>query len=390
MNGTRDTLQGHVEGRLIRGGTSKGFFVREAELPDVDKNLLDALILELYGTPDPLQIDGVGGSHSHTSKLMIVSSSERDGVDVDYTFGQVAIEKPVVDWSGNCGNLTSAIGTFAIKEGLIEPASNPAEVTLYNTNTETVIEQTIPLRDGEPDPYGEYKIDGVPGVGARIDSTFLDPAGGVFGSLTPTGELSETITVAGTEYEVSLLDVTNPCVFVRAADVGLTGAELPAELSEDSDVLDTLELIRGTVCEQLGLVDDAADAAIERPTIPFVAVVGEPQSYECSVDKSVAAEDNDITARIVTTQKPHHAYAMTGAMCLAAASQLPETVPNEVVRGETDRVTIGHPKGTISVGVSTTGASVDRVTVSRTAREIMQGTAMYRQIDELEQIHPAD
>jgi 2-methylaconitate cis-trans-isomerase PrpF len=371
---------------LVPPRTSKGFFIQERELPDVRGDLLDTLVLELYGTPDPLQVDGIGGSHSHTSKLMIVRPSERDGVDVDYTFGQVGIEKPVVDWSGNCGNLTSAIGTFAIMEGFISPSSSPVEVTLYNTNTETVIEQTIPLESGTPTPYGEYAIDGVPGTGARVDSTFLDPAGGVFGSLTPTGELTETVIVEGEEYEVSALDVTNPCVFVRADAVGLSGTELPQELSETSGLLDRLELIRGAVCERLGLVEDAADAQMERPTIPFIAVVSEPQSYDCSADKFVAGEDIDVMARIITTQTPHHAYAMTGAMCLAAASQLTETVPNQVVREETDRVTIGHPKGKISVGVSAADDRVESVTVNRTAREIMRGTLLYRYVNGLEEL----
>lgn len=381
-----DPLQGHVEGRLIRGGTSKGFFIRDTELPDVNNDLLETLIFELYGTPDPLQVDGIGGSVSSTSKLMIVSPSDREGIDVDYTFGQVAIERPIVDWSGNCGNLTSAIGTFALKEGLIKANANPAEVTLYNTNTDTRIEQRIPVQDGVPNPYGDYEIDGVPGSGARIDSTFYDPAGGVFGSLTPTDKLSEEITVEGKTYEVSLVDVTNPCVFVSANDVGIDGTELPNEMSSDPELLDTLELIRGTVCKQLGLVDDAADAEMECPTIPFIAVVSEPQSYDCSVDETVAAADTDVTARIVTTQKPHHAYAMTGAMCLAAATQVPGTVPNAVVRDETDSVTIGHPKGKITVGVSTDGRTVESVTVGRTAREIMQGTLLYRYVDELEQL----
>lgn len=383
-----DPLQGSVEGRLIRGGTSKGFFVRERGLPDVDGDLLESLILELYGTPDPLQVDGIGGGISSTSKLMIVRPADREGVDVEYTFGQVAVEKPVVDWSGNCGNLTSAIGTFAIEEGLVDPSSNPAEVTLYNTNTDTRIEQRIPLREGSPDPYGEYEIDGVPGSGARVDSTFLDPAGGVFGSLTPTGDPSEVVAVDGEEYEVSLVDVTNPCVFVRASDVGLDGTELPAELSNHPAV-DTLESTRGAVCERLGLVDDAADAAVERPTVPFVAVVSEPQSYECSTDERVDATDIDVTARIVTTQEPHHAYAMTGAMCLAAATQVRGTVPDAVVPGELDRVRIGHPKGRISVGVSASDGSVDGVTVGRTAREIMRGTLLYRYVDELERLRDA-
>ncbi|MFB6133090.1 MAG: 2-methylaconitate cis-trans isomerase PrpF family protein [Halanaeroarchaeum sp.] len=377
-------LQGQIDGRLFRGGTSKGFFVRDSDVPDVDGDRLDALVLELFGSPDPLQVDGIGGSHSHTSKLMIVAPTDRPGVDVEYTYAQVAVKKPVVDWSGNCGNLTSAIGPFAVAEGMIEASGTSTDVTLYNTNTDMRIEQRIPLSGGQPDPYGEYAIDGVPGTGARVDSTFVDPAGAVFGSVTPTGEQAEPVTVDGETYEVSLVDVTNPCVFVRAEDLELTGTELPEELVETPHVLDTLELIRGTVAERLGVVESAETASTERPTTPMIAVVSEPQSYDTSVDTVVEAGDVDITARIVTTQSPHHAYAMTGAMSLAAASQIDGTVPNAVVRGETDSVTIGHPKGTLTVEVTVDNDDVEAVTVGRTARELMSGTAFYRYVDGLE------
>lgn len=378
--------QGAIEGRLIRGGTSKGFFVKDSELPDVDEELLDTLVLELFGTPDPLQVDGIGGSHSHTSKLMIVSKSNQESVDVDYTFGQVAIEKPVIDWSGNCGNLTSAIGTFALLEGMIDAAQSPAEVTLHNTNTGITIEQVIPTKDGVPNPYGDYSIDGVPGIGSRVDSTFIDPGGSVFDSVMPTGSASETVTVGGTAYEISLIDVTNPCVFVRAGDLGMDGTELPTDISEDPELLETLEMIRGTVAERLGIVDDAKTADQERPTTPFIAMVTEPKSYETSVNTEVVAADIDITGRIVTTQTPHHAYAMTGAMSLAAATQLPGTVPNAVAKTETSEVTIGHPKGTLTVAVDVQGTNVESVTVGRTVREIMRGTALYRYIDGLEKL----
>lgn len=387
MGSNEDPLQGEIEGRLIRGGTSKGFFVRAAELSAVPDDLLDEFILELFGSPDPLQVDGLGGSHSHTSKLMIVRRSARSGVDVDYTFCQVGITQPVVDWSGNCGNLTSAVGTFALREGMIEPDSTPAALTLYNSNTDTVVEQSLPLQGGAPTMYGEYEISGVPGTGARIDSTFLDPAGGVFGSLTPTGSFRETVSVGSEDVEVSLIDVTNPCVFVRASDLGLTGTELPAELDE-SAVLERLELIRGAVCEELGLVAHAKDAATESPTTPFIAIVSQPQAYECTTDRSVAAADIDITARIITSQSPHHAYAMTGAMCLAAATELEGTIPNEVVRAGANPVRIGHPKGTISVSVDASDSAVKSVTVGRTAREIMHGTAYYRYIDDLTRLAP--
>lgn len=383
---SRDPLQGQIDGRLIRGGTSKGFFVTQRDFPDVDGELRDTLLLEVFGSPDPLQVDGIGGSISSTSKFMLVGRSDHDGVDVDYTFGQVAVDQPAVDWSGNCGNLTSAIGTFALKEGLVAADSDSAAVTLYNTNTDTRIEQSIPTEDGYPTPYGDYAIDGVPDTGARIDSKFFDPAGGVFGSLSPTGNFRDSVTVDDEEYEVSLVDATNPCVFVRAGDLGLSGTELPSELSERTNVLETLELIRGAVCERLGLVENAAAARSERPTIPFIAFVSEPQSYEDSLGGSVDAADIDVTARVITTQAPHHAYAMTGAMCLAAAAQLQGTIPNEVSRPTTESVTIGHPKGEITVGVSASETAIESVTVGRTVRELINGQANYRYVDGLEQL----
>lgn len=381
-----DPLQGQIEGRLVRGGTSKGFFITESQFPNIEGELRDTLLLEVFGSPDPLQIDGIGGSISSTSKFMMVGASERNGVDIDYTFGQVAVDQPAVDWSGNCGNLTSAIGTFGLKEGLVTADSDPTTVTLYNTNTDTRIEQSIPTENGYPTPYGDYTIDGVPNSGARVDSKFFDPAGAVFGSLTPTGNFRDTVTVEREEYEVSLVDATNPCVFVRAADLGFSGTELPSELEEHPEVLETLELIRGAVCERLGLVEDATDARSERPTIPFIAFVSEPQSFEDSLSGSVDADDIDVTARVITTQSPHHAYAMTGAMCLAAAAQLQDTIPNEVSQPTTKSVTIGHPKGEITVGVEASETAIESVTVGRTVRELIQGVANYRYVDGLEQL----
>ena len=385
--------QGAVRGRVIRGGTSRGLFVRERDLPVApDDDLVDPLALELFGSPDPIQVDGIGGSHSHTSKLMIATSSDRPGIDVDYTFGQVAVNRPVVDWGGNCGNLTGAIGTFGLLEGMVDPVAPETAVTLYNTNTDTVVDQTVPVVDGAPAVDGDYHIDGVAGTGARVDSTFRDPAGGVFGALLPTGNRVDELDVGGEPIAVSVVDVANPCVFVRAADLGLDGDELPAELSGTPGLLDRLERIRGTVCARLGLVDRAAAAADESPTTPFIAMVAPPRSYERSDGGTVAADDVDVTARIVTTGTPHHAYAMTGAMCLAAAARLPGTIPNEVVRRPVpeDRVTIGHPKGTIAVGVDATldgdEPVVESVTVSRTARPILTGEVYYRYVNGLERL----
>lgn len=377
-------LQGGIEGTLIRGGTSKGLFVRESILPPAGSRR-DALVLELFGSPDPLQVDGIGGSHSHTSKLMIVTPSNRDGVDIEYTFGQVGVDRAVIDWSGNCGNLTSAIGVFAIREGLVNAVAPVTTLTLFNTNTRTRIEQSVPIEAGEPAVRGDYAIDGVPGTGARVDSRFLDPAGGVTGALYPTGEPTDVLDVDGDRIEVSLVDVANPNVFVRARDLDLAGTELPADLGANATIVERLERIRAHGAVRMGLVDDPDEATADRPGIPQIAIVAEPQSFETSVGGRVARADVDLTARIFTSGTPHHAYAMTGAMCLAAAARLPGTIPHEsAVPGSA--VTIGHPKGRITVGVETTDGGVEHVTVGRTARPLMHGRVYFRPIADLDSL----
>lgn len=408
---SKPTGQGSVPGVLFRGGTSKGFFVREGVLPEPG-TLRDELILELFGSPDPLQVDGIGGAKSHTSKLMIVGPSDRDEVDVAYTFGQVAVEDPVVDWGGNCGNLTGAVGAFAVHRGIVDAEPPAADLTLVNTNTDTVIDQTVPVTSRGLDVYGDYAIDGVPGAGPRIPSRFRDPAGGVTGALFPTGAPVERVTREGAGRDggdrsvtCSVADVGNPCVFLRAADLNLDGTELPAELSETPGLLDEIERIRGAVCERIGLVDDASRSRDESPAVPQIAVVSEPRSYDSSVGTRVSADEIDITARVVTSGTPHHAYAVTGAMCLAATASLPGTVPNEVVRrGADGSVVIGHPKGTIEIGVEVAedetrrarnedagdGAAprIEAVTVGRTARPLFAGEAQYRYVGDLSRLAP--
>ncbi|MFB6081145.1 MAG: 2-methylaconitate cis-trans isomerase PrpF family protein [Haloferacaceae archaeon] len=374
------TSWGAVEGTLVRGGTSRGLFLRETRLPPPGA-VRDALLVELFGSPDTIQVDGIGGGESHTSKAMIVEPSARAGADVEYTFGQVEVEEPAVAWGANCGNLTAAIGVYAILEGMVDAREPATDLTLYNTNTGTTVEQTVPVREGEPDVYGDYAIDGVPGTGARVDSTFVDPAGSA-GAL-PTGTEREVLDAGGTAYDVSIVDVTNPNVFVRAADLGLAGTELPDAIEGDADLMAEIERIRGAAAVRLGYVDDPADAATESPEVPFLQLVSPPRSYDCSTEGRVDANEIDVTGRIMSNGHPHHAYAMTGAMCLGAAARLPGTVPNEVIGPGEGDLRIGHPKGQVAVGADVDDGRVAGVTMSRTARPLFHGSVYYRYVGEL-------
>ncbi|NGM71316.1 protein FldA [Natronolimnobius sp. AArcel1] len=378
------TLQYGLEGRLIRGGTSKGFFSRRDAFPD-DPDRRDEIILELFGTPDSLQVDGLGGSHTHTSKLMLIDDSNRPDVDLSYEYAQVGIENPTVDWSGNCGNLLSAVGVFGLLESIIQPDEPKTTVRIYSKNTNSIIEQDIPIENGEPTPYGSYRIDGVPGAGARIQSRYLEPGGGMLGDTLPTGNTIDELEVGENSYKVSIVDATNVTVFLRADALNCTGTELPAELNATEGLLTELEQIRGAACVELGLVDNAADAIDQRPTMPFVALITKPQAYETTVGSSVARDEIDVTARMVSTQQPHHAYATTGAMCLAAATRIHGTIPAEAARGTGDAVRIGHPKGTMTIGVDADSVTeqIRHVSIGRTARQLMSGKAFYRDLDRL-------
>jgi 2-methylaconitate cis-trans-isomerase PrpF len=378
--------QESLEATVFRGGTSKGVYVREGEMP-VDRDEWDALLLDAFGSPDPMQLDGIGGSHSTTSKAMVVSRSGARGADVDYRFGQVAVEKPVVDWGGNCGNLTFAIGPYAVERGLVDvDGPGRVELVLRNANTGDLIEQAVPVDpDGLPRYSGDFRVDGVAGTGARITSRFLDPGGAVTGSVFPTGDRRETLDVPVLgAVDVSLVDVSSPCVFVRAADVGVDAGALPGEIDADESLLERLEAVRSAACARLGFVDDAECATAESPGIPKLAVVGERSSYRTVNGDTVDPESYDLLARIMSMQKAHHAYAVTGAMCTAVAASIPGTVAADYLaadrQDEGDRpaeVVLGHPKGTMRVGVDLDGDDVVATTVDRTARQIMHGDLFY-------------
>lgn len=253
-------------------------------------------------------------------------------------------------------------------------------VRIHSENTDSLLEQEVPTTDGEPDPYGDARIDGVPGSGARVPTRYLNPCGGMLGTVLPTGNATDELVVDGEPYTVSIVDATNVTVFLHADALGLEGTESPSEIEEDGSALERLERIRAAACVELGLVDDAERASIERPTMPFVAVVAPPRGYATTVGGDVAGSDIDITARMVSTGRPHYAYATTGVMCLAAATRLPGTIPNEVARGTGEAVRIGHPKGVIRIGVDADAANgpIRSVSIDRTARLLISGTAFAR------------
>lgn len=372
-----------IAGVFMRGGTSKGIFVAKEALPPAGPER-DALILELLGSPDPGQIDGMGGAISSTSKLMAVSRSEREGIDVDYLFAQAAVTQPVVDYRGNCGNLTSAIGVYALDEGLIDTVTEPVTVVeLYNENTGIRVRAHIPVVNGRAAVQGEHHIAGVPRPGARIVTEYLDPAGSQFGALFPTGSPREELATDSGTIEVSIVDVNNPVVFIRATDLGLSGVELPAELNADPGTLDQLEDIRGHAAARLGLVEDPADTTSRSPSLPMLSLVSSPRSYTSSVDSHVRAEDTDLCARAVTLQRIHHAYPMTVLTCTAAAARLPGTLAHELSTHAGDgEVRVGHAKGVsasdVHLDLSGDTPTVISVSVTRTARRLMAGELYYR------------
>ena len=366
---------------LMRGGTSKGLFVRDADLPPPGEER-DRAILALMGSPDAAQINGLGGATSSTSKLISVSPGTEPGSDVEYLFAQVAVDRAFVDYGGNCGNLTAAVGPYAIEEGLVAPNGPMTVLTLFNRNTGKRVRTHIPVSDGTPIEEGDFAIAGVPGTGARIVNEFLDPGGSVLGSVLPTGRAVDKVQPAGgPPIEVSIVDVASPMAFVRARDVGIGLADHPRGAPPDADLMDRLEAIRAACAYAVNLVDDPADATLRSPALPRLALLSPAHGYFTASGRGVEGGAVDVVASMLSMQKVHHAFAATGLMCLAAAARLPGTIANEMCRpGTGEGIRIGHPKGVAEVGVilgAGTMPTVEAVVVSRTARRLMAGEAYY-------------
>ncbi|MCH2453789.1 MAG: PrpF protein [Halobacteriales archaeon] len=374
-------VQKSIPAMIIRGGTSKGVYFKRSDLPS-DESTWDQVLLRVFGSPDSMQIDGIGGSHSTTSKAMIVSPSQKDDFDLDYRFAQVSINNDTVDWGGNCGNLTFGVGVFGIESGMVKTIpSHATNLTLYNENTNSAIEQSLSTtQDGSPQYEGDFTVYGVPGTGSPIRSRFVDPSGSVTNKLLPTGHTSEVISVDSIgDIAVSIVDVTTPCVFVNASDLGVSAAISPAEINGDSDLLSTLEYIRSIACERAGIVDDFKNATSHSPGFPKVAIVGNPCDYTTLSGDKIASSNHDILARIMSMQKAHPAYAVTGAMCTASAALLEGTIPNQALSPthSGDSIILGHPKGTMRIGVGIVNNEITYTEADRTSRTIMEGNLFY-------------
>lgn len=364
---------------IMRGGTSRAIFFHEADLPQ-DRSDWDDIFLKAMGSPDPKQIDGLGGAVSSTSKVAVIKPSQRPGIDVDYTFAQVVINKPIVDYRSNCGNISSAVGPFAVDEGLVKPVEPVTEVKIYNTNTNKVIIARVPVSDGKASVYGDCKIDGIPGTSAQLQLVFRDPAGSVTGKLLPTGKVLDSLAIPGFgEVKASIIDAANPAVFVRAEDVGLTGKELPDELNSRPEPLSLLEKIRSIAAQEIEMVENWQEAKIKTPAAPKIAFFTRPADYQASTGSNVGRSEMDICARIISLEKLHKTYVLTGAIATAVAAKVKGSLVNISLPGVEDkkRIVIGHPGGLIPVEVKMSpgpnSPEVEEVMVIRTARRLMEG-----------------
>lgn len=371
-----------IECSVLRGGTSRGLFFRESALP-ADRTIIEQILLNVFGSPDVRQINGLGGATSQTSKAAIIGPPSRQDADVDYTFAQVSVAHPLVDWGGNCGNLSAAVGPYAVDHGLVAAGEESATVRIHNTNTNAIIIARLPVRDGRAAVTGTYEIPGVPGAGARIQLEFTKPAGSVTGQLLPTGRPRDEVSLRdGRRLSVSVVDAANPVVFLRASDLGLTGYELPDEIEARTDATAALEEVRGIVAEWLSIVPDRTLATSRSPGVPKVGVVAEPRAYLTPTGARIETGEIDVAGRLMSMQTAHRSYMATGAVCTAAAATVEGTVVHEAARSADERpepttLRIAHPYGVMDVSVRTEqtadGGEIAGVTVGRTARHIMDG-----------------
>jgi methylitaconate Delta-isomerase len=376
-------IQEMIRCTIMRGGTSKGIFFHRNDLPK-DKALRDKVILRVFGAPDLREIDGLGGADPLTSKVCIIGPSTRPDCDVDYLFGQVSLSEPMIDWKSNCGNLSSAVGPFAIDEGLVDAVEPMTTIRIHQVNTGKVIVAEVPVQGNRAAVEGDHAIDGVPGTGAKLVLDWADSAGSLTGKLLPTGNVTDVLSVEGVgDVEVSLVDAAMPVVFIDAGTLGLKGSETPQEIDSNRDLLKKIEKIRSFAAVRMGLCADWKKATQEVPYSPFFAICAAPLAYKnWTTGGTIAAESVDLVVRLLFMQQMHKTYPVTGTTCTVVASMIPGTVANRVARPgviEREVLRIGHPAGVISpegkVISENRGYVVKRATVDRTARCLMRGYA---------------
>ena len=382
----------HIPATYMRGGTSKGVFFRLDQLPEaaqVAGSARDRLLMRVIGSPDPYgkQIDGMGGATSSTSKVVIVSRSTRPGHDVDYLFGQVAIDRPFVDWSGNCGNLSAAVGPYAISHGLVDadriPHDGVSTVRVWQANIGKTIVAHVPVTGGQVQETGDFELDGVTFPAAEVQLEFIDPAAdageGSGGAMFPTGHVVDELDVPGLgQFEVTMINAGIPTIFVNAASLGYTGTELQDAINGDAQALAVFERLRAHGALRMGLIQHLDEAATRQHT-PKIAFVAKPVDYVSSSGKRVAAGDIDLLVRALSMGKLHHAMMGTAAVAIGTAAAIPGTLVHRAAGGGSAlaAVRFGHPSGTLCVGAEATQVDgmwrVAKARMSRSARVLMEG-----------------
>ncbi|QIB52503.1 2-methylaconitate cis-trans isomerase PrpF [Pseudomonas sp. OIL-1] len=375
-----------IPATYMRGGTSKGVFFRLQDLPEAAQkpgSARDKLLMRVIGSPDPYakQIDGMGGATSSTSKTVILARSTQPDHDVDYLFGQVSIDKPFVDWSGNCGNLSAGVGAFAIASGLVDPGRIPhdgtAVVRIWQANIGKSIIAHVPITNGEVQETGDFELDGVTFPAAEVQVEFMDPADGE-GAMFPTGNLVDDLEVPGLgTIKATMINSGIPTIFVNAEDIGYTGTELQEAINGDAEALAKFETIRAFGAVRMGLIKDVDEAANRQHT-PKVAFVAKPADYVSSSGKRVSASEIDLSVRALSMGKLHHAMMGTAAVAIGTAAAIPGTLVNQAAGGgNLTAVRFGHPSGTLRVGAEATQNGEDwtvvKAIMSRSARVLMEG-----------------
>ncbi len=362
---------------FMRGGSSKGVFFKNTDLP-ADEDARDRIFLHVLGSPDPYgrQLNGMGGGVSSVSKAVIVGPPSVAGADVDYTFAQIAIDRPVVDYSATCGNLSSAIGPFAVDAGILKAGPDGTRtVRVHNTNTRKIYDATFQVRDGAFDEAGDFVIPGVAGGGSCIRLDYFDPGGATTAALLPTGNAVDVLDVPGVgAVEASMVDASTALVLVAAERFGKTAAESVAELEADRPFMETLDKVRRAAAVAMGLAKSPETAPLGNPKI---GIVGRPAAYRTLAGDEVRPDGADLAARIVSMGQVHRVLPLTGAMCLAVACRIPGSIPNALVRLQPGDLRLANPSGVLPVDAKVTVTNADvraeSVTVYRTARPLMAG-----------------